>query len=125
MTYETILYDVEDRTATITFNRPDKLNAISRQMEAELADAYARAETDDDVWTIVITATGRAFCTGADVDTVRDDGKMPLRRPLPLALPGVGRAAGGDAAVPLDGQADHRRGQRHLLRRGHGPRHHR
>ena len=78
MTYETILYEVEDRTATITFNRPDKLNAISRQMEAELADAYHRAETDDDVWTIVVTATGRAFCTGADVDTVRDDGKVPF-----------------------------------------------
>jgi enoyl-CoA hydratase/carnithine racemase len=78
MTYETILYDVEDRTATITFNRPDKLNAISRKMEAELSDAYARAETDDDVWTIVVTATGRAFCTGADVDTVRDDGKIPF-----------------------------------------------
>ena len=77
-TYETILYDVEDRTATITFNRPEKLNAISRVMEKELADAYARAETDDDVWTIVITATGRAFCTGADVDTVRDDGKVPF-----------------------------------------------
>ena len=56
MNYETILYDVEDRTATITFNRPDKLNAISRKMEAELADAYSRAETDDDVWTIVVTA---------------------------------------------------------------------
>src|SRR5829696_10463466 len=78
MTYETIHYDVEDRTATITFNRPDKLNAISRTMEAELTDAYARAETDDDVWTIVVTATGRAFCTGADVDTVRDDGKIPF-----------------------------------------------
>jgi enoyl-CoA hydratase/carnithine racemase len=78
MTYETILYEVEDRTATITFNRPDNLNAISRHMEAELADAYARAEADDDVWTIVVTATGRAFCTGADVDTVRDDGKVPF-----------------------------------------------
>ena len=78
MTYETILYEVEDRTATITFNRPDKLNAISRAMEAELADAYRRAETDDAVWTIVVTATGRAFCTGADVDTVRDDGKVPF-----------------------------------------------
>ena len=79
MTYETILYEVEDRTATITFNRPDKLNAISLKMEAELRDAYARAEGDDEVWTIVITATGRAFCTGADVDTVRDDGKVPFK----------------------------------------------
>jgi enoyl-CoA hydratase/carnithine racemase len=78
MTYETILYEVADRTATITFNRPDKLNAISLKMEAELRDAYARAEGDDEVWTIVITATGRAFCTGADVDTVRDDGKVPF-----------------------------------------------
>jgi enoyl-CoA hydratase/carnithine racemase len=78
MKYETILYEVEDRTATITFNRPDKLNAISRTMESELRDAYARAEGDDEVWTIVVTATGRAFCTGADVDTVRDDGKVPF-----------------------------------------------
>jgi enoyl-CoA hydratase/carnithine racemase len=78
MSYDTILYEVEDRTATITFNRPDKLNAISRHMESELRDAYARAEGDDDVWTIVVTATGRAFCTGADVDTVRDDGKVPF-----------------------------------------------
>jgi enoyl-CoA hydratase/carnithine racemase len=78
MTYETILYEVDDRTAVITFNRPEKLNAISRKMEAELRDAYARAEADDDVWTLVVTATGRAFCTGADVDTVRDDGKVPF-----------------------------------------------
>jgi len=76
-TYETILYDVEDRVATITFNRPDRLNAISRTMEHELRDAYARAEGDDDVWTIVVTANGRAFCSGADVDTVRDDGRVP------------------------------------------------
>jgi enoyl-CoA hydratase/carnithine racemase len=76
--YETILYEVGDHTATVTFNRPEKLNAISRKMEAELGEAYLRAETDDDVWTIVITATGRAFCTGADVDTVRDVGKIPF-----------------------------------------------
>jgi len=77
MTYETILYEVEDRVATITFNRPDRLNAISRTMEHELRDAYACAEGDDDVWTIVVTANGRAFCSGADVDTVRDDGRIP------------------------------------------------
>ena len=75
--YETILYEVDDRVATITFNRPDRLNAISRTMEHELRDAYAQAEGDDDVWTIVVTANGRAFCSGADVDTVRDDGRVP------------------------------------------------
>jgi len=76
-TYETILYEVEDRVATIVFNRPDRLNAINRTMEHELRDAYARAEGDDDVWTIVVTANGRAFCSGADVDTVRADGRIP------------------------------------------------
>ena len=126
MTYETILYEVEDRTATITFNRPDRLNAVNLTMETELADAYARAEADDDVWTIVVT--GNRSCVlrrRRRRRRVRDDGKMPLRRPLPLALPRVGRAPGGDAAVPFDGEADHRRGQRDLLRRGPGPRHHR
>lgn len=77
VSYETILYEVDDRVATITFNRPDRLNAINLTMERELRDAYARAERDDDVWTIVVTATGRAFCSGADVETVRDDGRVP------------------------------------------------
>src|SRR5579864_55160 len=77
MSYETILYEVEDRTATITFNRPDRLNAINMQMITELNDAYARAEADDDVWTLVVRAAGRAFCAGADVDEVRADGKVP------------------------------------------------
>lgn len=75
--YETILYDVEDRVATITFNRPDKLNAVNATMGDELRDAYQRAEDDDDVWTIIVTAAGRAFCTGADVGVIRTDGRVP------------------------------------------------
>ena len=67
MTYETILYEVENRIATITFNRPERLNAINEQMINELNDAYGRAEGDEEVWTIIVTATGRAFCSGADV----------------------------------------------------------
>ena len=76
-TYDTILYNVDDRIATITFNRTDRLNAVNAVMQKELRDAYARAESDDDVWTIVITANGRAFCSGADVDGVRTDGRVP------------------------------------------------
>ena len=77
MSYETILYEVENRIATITFNRPDRLNAVSLLMIRELNDAYARAEGDDDVWTLIITANGRAFCSGADVETIPEDGKVP------------------------------------------------
>ena len=76
-TYETILYEVDDRVATITFNRPDRLNAINLTMERELRDAYVRAEADDDVWTIVVTGNGRAFCSGADVEPVPADGRVP------------------------------------------------
>jgi enoyl-CoA hydratase/carnithine racemase len=77
MTYETILYEVADRIATITFNRPERLNAVNEQMISELNDAYARAEGDDDVWTLIVTANGRAFCAGADVEKVPPDGKVP------------------------------------------------
>lgn len=77
MGYETILYEVEDRTAVITFNRPDRLNAVNEQMIRELRDAYARAEADEDVWTLVVAANGRAFCSGADVSKVPEDGRVP------------------------------------------------
>lgn len=77
MTYSTILYEVDDRIATITFNRPDRLNAVNLHMVNELNDAYARAEADEDVWTLVVRATGRAFCAGADVEEVPADGKVP------------------------------------------------
>jgi enoyl-CoA hydratase/carnithine racemase len=75
--YETILYEVEDRVATITFNRPDKLNAVTPLMGRELRDAFDRAEADDSVWTIIVTGAGRAFCAGADVEGVRTDGRVP------------------------------------------------
>ena len=77
MSYETILYEVEGRSAVITFNRPEVLNAVNEEMIAELNDAYARAEGDDEIWTLVVTANGRAFCAGADVEKIPEDGKAP------------------------------------------------
>ena len=76
MSYETILYEVSDRIATITFNRPDRLNAISPQMAHELRHAYAAAEADPEVWTLLVTGNGRAFCAGADVAEIPDDGRV-------------------------------------------------
>lgn len=70
MEFETILYERRDRTACITLNRPDKLNAIDHTMIRELDEAYHAAENDDEVWTIIVTGAGRALSSGADVGTV-------------------------------------------------------
>jgi enoyl-CoA hydratase/carnithine racemase len=87
MEFDTILYEVEERTAVITFNRPDQLNAISPHMAFELRRAYAAAEADEEVWTLLITANGRAFCTGADVSEIPDDGRVIYEEPYLSTYP--------------------------------------
>src|SRR5947209_16825778 len=87
MEYASILYEVEDRIATITLNRPEALNALSPSMISELRHAYASAEADDDVWTLVVTANGRAFCTGADVGEIPADGRVVYDEPYLTTYP--------------------------------------
>jgi enoyl-CoA hydratase/carnithine racemase len=67
MAYDEILYDVADRVATVTLNRPAKLNAWTRQMEKEVRAAMTEAERDDNVRVIILTGAGRGFCAGADM----------------------------------------------------------
>ena len=76
MSHETILYEVSERIATITFNRPDQLNAVSPRMVQELREAYAAAEADPEVWTLLVSGNGRAFCAGADVVEIPEDGRV-------------------------------------------------
>src|SRR3954453_15961575 len=65
--YQDILYDVEQGAATITINRPEKMNAFRPQTCCELIDAFQRAGWDKDIGVIVLTGAGeRAFCTGGD-----------------------------------------------------------
>ncbi len=71
--YEQILYDVAESVATVTLNRPDKLNAWTGQMEKEVQAAMAQAEADDAVRVIILTGAGRGFCAGADM---QDLGKV-------------------------------------------------
>ncbi|HEY1934210.1 MAG TPA: enoyl-CoA hydratase/isomerase family protein [Acetobacteraceae bacterium] len=74
MAYETILVDVEDGVGIITLNRPDVLNAMSRQLGRELHDAVKALETDDGVGCIVLTGAGeRAFSAGGDIHEQRSD----------------------------------------------------
>ena len=79
--YETITYEVADRVATITLDRPDQLNAVSPLMASELRQAYAAAEADEAVWTLLVTGNGRAFCAGADVTEIPEDGRVIYDEP--------------------------------------------
>ncbi len=67
MNFETIKYNVQDKVATVTLSRPDKLNAFTRQMMEELIEAVDEIDRDDDVRAVIVTGDGRAFCAGADL----------------------------------------------------------
>ncbi len=71
MSYEQILYDVSEHIATITLNRPERLNAWTLRMEAEVKHACLSAEGNEDVRVIVITGAGKGFCAGADMDLLQ------------------------------------------------------
>jgi len=67
MAYEQIRYDVDAGIATITLQRPEKLNAFTGTMMRELIDAFDRTDDDDAVRAVIVTGSGRAFCAGADL----------------------------------------------------------
>ncbi len=95
MAYEQIIYEVADNIATITLNRPEKLNAFTGVMMSEMIDAFDRADADDEVRAIIVTGAGRAFCAGADLSPG----------------PGAFHSAGGDgpqrrSAIGADGSVD-------------------
>ncbi len=83
MSYETLLYDTDEQVATITLNRPDRLNTIVPPMPSELEQAVHRAVDDEAVKVIVLRGAGRAFCAGFDFgggfhhwdDSLRTDGE--------------------------------------------------
>lgn len=72
MSFDTILYKVSERIATITLNRPDALNAITPQMLGETKKALDRAVADGNVGVVVLTGAGRAFCSGVDLVAMAD-----------------------------------------------------
>lgn len=71
MTYDEIVYAVSDRVATVTLNRPEKLNAWTARMEEQFGEAVRAAGADEGVRVIVLTGAGRGFCAGADMSLLR------------------------------------------------------
>jgi enoyl-CoA hydratase/carnithine racemase len=80
MSYEHILYEVSDRIATITLNRPDRMNAWTAIMERDVRGAMEAAAGDDNVRVIVLTGAGRGFCAGADMEALKGIDPNEVRR---------------------------------------------
>jgi 2-(1,2-epoxy-1,2-dihydrophenyl)acetyl-CoA isomerase len=80
VTLETIIYDVTDAVATITFNRPDALNATNDQFYREMQGLIREIASDDEVGAVIITGAGRGFCAGADVKSMNPDMALLDRR---------------------------------------------
>jgi E-phenylitaconyl-CoA hydratase len=64
---DTVLYEADGHVVTITYNRPDALNAINGELRDDLNAAFARFRDDENAWVAIVTGAGRAFCAGADL----------------------------------------------------------
>jgi enoyl-CoA hydratase/carnithine racemase len=84
--FETVLFDVQDRIATITLNRPERLNAMNQVLKDELRECWRIVRQDPDVWVAIITGAGKAFSTGADVEGLATGGFRREDRWRELAL---------------------------------------
>jgi enoyl-CoA hydratase/carnithine racemase len=125
---EEILYAVENRVATVTLNRPDKLNAFTTRMRDSLIETFGRADADDEVRVVIVTGAGRAFCAGADLsagpstfdyskrgakenpgDEERRDGGgrvalriFEMKKPVIAAVNGAAVGVGVTMTLPMD-----------------------
>lgn len=102
--FETILYSVEDGIATLTLNRPDKLNAFTTRMMTEMIAAFDETDRDDNVKAVIVTGAGRAFCAGADLSrggATFDRNADPEPERLAVRVNGVDRDGGGRVTLRI------------------------
>jgi enoyl-CoA hydratase/carnithine racemase len=127
MAYETITLEVAEGVATVTLDRPERLNAFTLRMGRELIDVFYRTDADDAVRAVIVTGAGRAFCAGADLsggagtfrsrdvgesdlanEAVRDlGGEVTLRifasiKPVIAAVNGPAVGIGATMILPMD-----------------------
>ncbi len=126
MDFQEILYSVDGPVATITLNRPDKMNAFTNRMSKEMIAAFDASDADDDVRAVIVTGAGRAFCAGADLSgggetfakggsdvaaksgVVRDGGGLVAlrifesKKPVIGAINGAAVGVGVTMTLPMD-----------------------
>ena len=126
MAFEQIRYDAVDGVATVTLNRPEKLNAVTSVLLRELHSAFDEADADDAVRAVIVTGAGRAFCAGADLsagtqafdrsrrerpeagDEHRDGGGLvtlriyDMKKPVIAAINGPAVGFGVTMTLPMD-----------------------
>ena len=83
---ETVLFEVKDRVATITLNRPERKNAMNQQLKDELRECWSRVKHDPEVWVAILTGAGDAFSSGADVESLATGGFTKPDRWTELAM---------------------------------------
>lgn len=88
MEYETIVLEKKKNIATLTLNRPEKLNALNPQMFAELVHAFRQVSQDDETRVLVITGAGRGFCSGVDLTPQTAEGEIEIEGISPGDFPG-------------------------------------
>jgi len=124
MDYKEIIFESSNKIATISFNRPDKLNAMTPRMMAEFWDAIGRVEDDPDLRVTILTGVGRGFCAGQDlssgggtfdgldtpqdaVERVKKEGStikhyFSLKKPVIVAINGPVVGVGVTTILPFD-----------------------
>src|SRR5262245_17483388 len=84
--FETVLDDVDGRIATITLNRPERMNAMNQTLKDELRECWSLVKNDPDVWCAIVTGAGKGFSSGADVEELAGKGFPKPDRWRELAL---------------------------------------
>jgi enoyl-CoA hydratase/carnithine racemase len=83
--FQTVSWEIADRVATITLNRPERLNAMNGQMREELRECWMRVKSDAGIWAAIVTGAGTAFSSGADVESLATGAFAPPDRWTDLA----------------------------------------
>jgi enoyl-CoA hydratase/carnithine racemase len=82
VTYKCLLYEAKDGVATLTLNRPERLNALGDTLREDLHDAVTRASADPEVRVMILTGAGRGFCSGGDVKAMNERRESRADRPV-------------------------------------------